>query len=215
AQGIKLGQTAADVAPFFYRFRALRRRRKKRPQGLRRVVVEAQIPRGELLFENRHPREQRHRSALDAVRRPQPYLALTLEKRARNPPADVFGKRQRAVVEIKVKIRPVNRGTANVEHAFGIESHRTNPRIKPARGLRTLRVRSRRLRRSRRCEEPCQPDHRPRPSKRQLHKSSPGGANQLSPALQRWGSLVPPAPKGASDCERLTASLKRCPDTKP
>src|ERR1035441_2963442 len=169
AQGIKLREIAAPVAPFFDELPALRRRREGALQDSRRVVVEAQVCRGELLFQNRHPREQRQRSALHAVRRPQPYLALTLEERARNPPANVFCKSQRAVVQIKMEIGPVNRGFPNVVHALGIERDRPIPRVEPAGSLRTIGGRCCWLRPSCRGRKtPSQPD--PPPNRPWLHK---------------------------------------------
>src|ERR1039458_5254981 len=212
AQGIKLRQTAARIVPFFYEFRALRRRRKKTLQERRRVVVEAQISRGELLFENRHSREQRQRTALHAVRGPQAYLALTLEERARDPPANVFRKRQRAVVQIEMKIGPVNGGVPNVVHALRIESDRTDARVEGARGLGTLEARCQRPSRS--CQKPQnQRDHQSQPYRSWLHKQFSGKV----PLLRGCGKsrFRCPAPKRASCFEELTVSLKRYPDTRP
>src|SRR5258708_37557487 len=120
-QGIKLRQDATRVTPFFYEFRALRRRRERTLENCRRVVIEAKISRSELLFENRHAGEQRQRSALHAIRRTQKNLTLALKERARNPSANIFGKSQRPIVEVDTKIGAVNGAVANVIHALRIK----------------------------------------------------------------------------------------------
>src|SRR4029077_10625622 len=125
----------------------------------------------ELLLENPPSRKQRQRSAFDPIRGPQPNLTLTLEERARNLPANIFRKRQRAVVQINMEIRPVNRGIPNVIYALRIESDRTNPRVKSTRRWRTVRARFRPLRQSfSRQQQPREPDHPPQPNHRWLHK---------------------------------------------
>src|SRR4029077_4336079 len=126
-------------------------------------------------------RKQRQRSALHPARRPQPYLALTLEERARNPPANVFRKRECAVVQIKVEIRPVNRGVPNVVHPARIEPHRTNPRVKPARSLRTLEAPPPCPRPGRRGHKGTwPPDHPPQPSHPMLHRQFSVPSSQFS-----------------------------------
>ena len=44
-----------------------------------------------------------------------------------------------------------------------------------------------------------------------VHAGGPSSAKQFAEKLE----IKAPAPKGAIDLEQLTASLKRCPDTKP
>src|SRR5271154_1851700 len=82
-QSVKLGQAAADIIPLFYELRALRIRPQRALQSCRRVIVEAQVSRGELFIENGHTRKQRHRSALGGVRRAQPDLPIAFQGHAR------------------------------------------------------------------------------------------------------------------------------------
>src|SRR5271155_1185614 len=104
AQGIGVGQNTTRVAPFLDKFLAVGRGRKKGLKSVRGVVVETQVPRGELFFENRHASEERHRGPLHATRRPQPNFRFPLEKCASNPSANILCKGESAVLEVDVKV---------------------------------------------------------------------------------------------------------------
>src|SRR6266536_1863896 len=113
AQRIRSRQIPAHLVPLLYEIAAILRRRQERLQHRCRIVVESQIGRTELLVQDRHSREQSHGFTFNSVRWAQPDLPLPLEVRARNPAANVLGKRQRAIVKIEVEIRAVNRGLAH------------------------------------------------------------------------------------------------------
>jgi hypothetical protein len=59
AQCVKLRQLPSHAIPSFYEFRTLRHGGKKRFQDGRCIVIETQMGRCELLFQNGHPREKR------------------------------------------------------------------------------------------------------------------------------------------------------------
>ncbi len=139
-QSVKLGEVAARIVPFFYEVRAsLRGWPERALQNRRRVIVEAQVSRGELFVENGHAGEQRHRPTLRRIGRPQPYLAFAFEERARNPPADILGKCERTVIQINVEAGAIDCGVSDGIHALRIEPDRANPRIERTGGLRTPR----------------------------------------------------------------------------
>lgn len=137
-EAIELGQSKAGIAPLFDEFCGLRRGGKEGLQYGCRIVVEAQIGGGELLFENGHAGKEGERPALGAVRRTQADLAFTVEKCARGAAADVFGKGQGSVVEINVEVGAVDGGAANVVDAIGIEADGMDAGVESARGLGTL-----------------------------------------------------------------------------
>src|SRR5208282_1840365 len=163
--------TAAVLVPFGDELRAVWRRSQGALKSRRGVVVKTKVSRRELFLEYRHPREQRQRCPLHAVRRTEPYLAFTFKNRTRNAPADVLGKGQGAVVEINMEIRPVNRGVANEVHLFPVERDRTESLVESARSLRTLRRRAGSYGERCRSQQPQnQPDHRRRAPQIWLHK---------------------------------------------
>src|SRR5271157_406610 len=92
-QAVESRQTAAAVAPLFQEIGGVGRRRQGWLQEFRSVVIEAKITRRELLFKDSHAREKGHRATLDLGGRPDQNLAFTLKKCARDPAADVLGKR--------------------------------------------------------------------------------------------------------------------------
>src|SRR5208282_4876928 len=92
AEGVKVGEAAGGVAPLLDEIVGVLRRQKERLQERGGVIVEAQITRAELLFENRHAGKQGEGAALGAVGRAQPYLAFALEERAGDAAANVLGE---------------------------------------------------------------------------------------------------------------------------
>src|SRR5579862_688799 len=139
-QGVGVGQNSTRVAPFLDKFLAVGRGRKVGLKSIRGVVVEAQVSRGELFFENRHASEERERSPLYATRRPQPNLRLTLEKCTGSPSANIFCKGESAVLEVDVKVWTVDRSLSNAVNAVRIEFDGAQSCVEGGGGLRTLRT---------------------------------------------------------------------------
>src|SRR5215471_6700017 len=118
AQGIVLRQSARRLAELLHEFAAIGRRREEGLQSSRCVIVESQVSRAELLFQDRHPGKQRQRFPLHAVRRTEQDFSFSLEESPGDSSTDVFRKGEGTVVEVEVEIRAVDRGPADVIDAL-------------------------------------------------------------------------------------------------
>ena len=139
-QRVKLGKTLAGLTPLLNKGRTVGHRDKKRLQGCGGVIIEAQVSRLKLLFENRHARKKGEGSALDAIGRAQSHLPVAVEKGAGDASTNILGERQRPIVKIQVEIGTVDGGFANAVDAPGIKPDRTNSGVERARSPRTRRV---------------------------------------------------------------------------
>ena len=98
------------------------RRTEVRLQVVRGIVIEPQIGRGKLFFQDTLLGEQSQSSTLPAVRRTNQHFSLALEVGAGDSAVDALRKGDGPVVEPQVKVFPVNGGFADFVHALGIES---------------------------------------------------------------------------------------------
>src|ERR1035438_3862415 len=92
SQCVERRQFVARITPLLEKIARLRSGGQKWLQQLCRVVIETEIPRRKLLFQDGHACEQRHRSTLHWVWRLQQNVALSHKECARHPPANVFCK---------------------------------------------------------------------------------------------------------------------------
>src|SRR5579862_762056 len=85
------------------------------------IVIETKISGCETLFENRHARKKAHRFALHIVGWRDQHLAVSLEKRSRDPAINIFGKSDGAVFQGNLNPGTADGGLAHAKDSGRIE----------------------------------------------------------------------------------------------
>ena len=116
------------------------RRAQVRLQLLDGVVVEAQIRRGNFLFQHAGADEAAQRSALAAVRRTHQHFAFALEVSAGDVAVHRLGEGDGAVVEPDMQVFAVEFGFANLEDVLGIEADGAQRAIERQHRRRSQRI---------------------------------------------------------------------------
>ena len=138
AESVRLRKPAARLVPSLHELGSVLGRREKGLQGRNGVVIESQVSRVELLLQDGHSGEQRERFPFHSVRRPKQDLAFAFEHRTRHPAADVFGERQRSVVEGQMEVGAVQRSTPDVVHPLLIQADGMQARVQDPGGARAV-----------------------------------------------------------------------------